>query len=54
MVECPICYEEVEVHEMTYDETNGQCCTECSDYFQGERDMYSDNMRKLEKEDMYE
>ena len=41
MVECPICFEEVEVHEITHDDANGQCCSDCAESFQDARDEYS-------------
>lgn len=53
MVECPICFIEVEDYEITFDDSNGRCCNECAEYFQGERDMFDDNLRKLEKEDIF-
>lgn len=53
MVECPVCYNEVESYEMTFDDQNGNCCVDCAEYFQAERDLFDDNMRKLEKECPY-
>jgi hypothetical protein len=44
---------EVESYEMTYDDKNGRCCVECAEYFQGERDLFDDNMRKQSKEEMF-
>ena len=48
--ECQFCFEQMDTECFVIDPEMGECCVECSIYFQQERDEFDDNMRKLEKE----
>lgn len=49
MIECPLCFIEVEDYEMTTDPDFGECCVFCHEEFQNDRDMEHDYMRKAWK-----
>lgn len=53
MIECPLCFIEVEDNEMTIDSDFGECCVFCAEEFQNGRDIEDDCLRKLEKEGWY-